>query len=219
MDSTLLLQADLYPKVTPAGAYYAVSNKGQSASRTLLASILQADEQETVNKENVMRWAQTDDIDAALNLLYRMQRLEFLYGEDEPDAKTDVLGGTGLPSILMHLSDTQKALLVDQDGFYFSSSGFNHEAAEEIAVLASEAVRLYERHSLLIKNNLNIYHNAVSICDPSGQSELTFFPLYIDNLKFILVTGGVPQLHKEEFVLLVRALYQIADSVAQADAF
>lgn len=166
-----------------------------------------------------MRWAQTDDLDTALNLLYRMQRLEFLYGEDEPEQKTDLLSGTGLPNILMHLSDVQKALLVDQDGFYFSSSGFNHEAAEEIAVLASEAVRLYERHSLLIKNNLNIYHNAVGICDPSGQSELSFFPLYIGDLKFILVTGGVPQLHKDEFVSLVRALYQIVDSAAQADTF
>ena len=219
MDSTLLLQPNLYPRVTPAGAYYAVSNKGQSASRTLLGGILQAGEQETVSRENVLRWAQTNDIDAALNLLYRMQRLEFLYGEDEPDKKTDLLSGTGLPNILMHLSDVQKALLVDQDGFYFSSSGFNHEAAEEIAVLASEAVRLYEQRSLLIKNNLNIYHNAVGICDPSGQSELTFFPLYIGDLKFILVTGGVPQLHKDEFVSLVRALYQIVDSANQIETF
>ena len=77
MDSTLLLQPNLYPRVTPAGAYYAVSNKGQSASRTLLGGILQAGEQETVSRENVLRWAQTNDIDAALNLLYRMQRLEF----------------------------------------------------------------------------------------------------------------------------------------------
>ena len=117
MDSTLLLQPNLYPRVTPAGAYYAVSNKGQSASRTLLGGILQAGEQETVSRENVLRWAQTNDIDAALNLLYRMQRLEFLYGEDEPDKKTDLLSGTGLPNILMHLSDVQKALLVDQDSF------------------------------------------------------------------------------------------------------
>ena len=89
MDSTLLLQPNLYPRVTPAGAYYAVSNKSQNASRTLLGGILQAGEQETVSRENVLRWAQTNDIDAALNLLYRMQRLEFLYGEDEPDKKTD----------------------------------------------------------------------------------------------------------------------------------
>ena len=75
MDSTLLLHLNLYPRVTPAGAYYAVSNKGQSASRTLLGGILQSGEQETVGRENLLRWAQTNDIDAAFNFLYRMLRL------------------------------------------------------------------------------------------------------------------------------------------------
>ena len=51
------------------------------------------------------------------------------------------------------------------------------------------------------------------------QAKLTFFPLYIGDLKFILVTGGVPQLHKDEFVSLVRALYQIVDSANQIETF
>jgi len=213
MDSTLLLQPNLYPRVTPAGAYYAVSNKGQSASRTLLGGILQAGEQETVSRENVLRWAQTNDIDAALNLLYRMQRLEFLYGSDTPEASL-VLQDDTLANLLPHLSDSQKALLIDQDGFYFANSGFHHEAAEEVAILASEAIRLSERHALLIKNNLNIYQNAWGLCDPTGQSELTFFPIYINDAKYILVTGGAPQLHKEAFVTLVRALYKTAEAAA-----
>ena len=36
MDTTLSLQSNLYPRITPAGAYYAVSNNTASASRTLL---------------------------------------------------------------------------------------------------------------------------------------------------------------------------------------
>ncbi|HRM22871.1 MAG TPA: hypothetical protein PL031_10095, partial [Neisseria sp.] len=35
MDSTLSLQSNLYPKITPAGAYYAVSSNVPSASRTV----------------------------------------------------------------------------------------------------------------------------------------------------------------------------------------
>ena len=137
-------------------------------------------------------------MDTALNLLYRLQRLEFLYGSETPPEVPELTDDT-LANLLPHLSDSHKALLID-------------EAAEEVAILASEAIRLSERHALLIKNNLNIYQNAWGLCDPVGQSELTFFPIYISDAKYILVTGGTPQLHKDTFVLLVRALYQTVDA-------
>ncbi|MFC2507123.1 MAG: peptidase M23, partial [Kingella sp. (in: b-proteobacteria)] len=35
--------------------------------------------------------------------------------------------------------------------------------------------------------------------------------------KYILVTGGTPQLHKDAFVSLVRALYQTAEAAANFD--
>ncbi len=210
MESTLTLQTNLYPHITPAGAFYVVANKSNSASRTLLANILNAQTSEPISPEKLQQWAETDDLDSALNLLYRLQRLEFLYGSETP-AKLPELSDDTLANLLPHMSDSQKALLIDQDGFYFANSGFHHEAAEEVAILASEAIRLSERHALLIKNNLNIYQNAWGLCDPTGQSELTFFPIYINDSKYILVTGGTPQLHKEAFVSLVRALFQTAD--------
>lgn len=213
MESTLTLQTNLYPHITPAGAFYAVANKSASASRTLLSNILNANPTELISTEKLLQWAETDDVESALNLLYRLQRLEFLYGGDKPAQYPELTDDT-LADLLPHMSDSQKALLIDQDGFYFANSGFHHEAAEEVAILASEAIRLSERHALLIKNNLNIYQNAWGLCDPTGQSELTFFPIYIGDSKYILVTGGTPQLHKEAFVFLVRALYQTADVAA-----
>ncbi len=213
MESTLSLQTDLYPHITPAGAFYAVANKGSSASRSLLANILASGSHEPITQDKLLEWAETDDLNSALNLLYRLQRLEFLYGADKP-AESPEWTEDVLSELLPHMSDSQKALLIDQDGFYFANSGFHHEAAEEVAILASEAIRLSERHALLIKNNLNIYQNAWGLCDPTGQSELTFFPLYIKDSKYILVTGGAPQLHKEAFVLLVKGLYQTVDAAA-----
>lgn len=211
-NSTLSLQANLYPHITPAGAFYAVTNKSESASRTLLANILKSGSA-PMTPERLQQWAQTTDMEAALSLLYRMQRLEFIYGDDAP-AKMPVINETVLGKLLPLMSDNQKALLIDQDGFYFANAGFNHEAAEEVAVLASEAIRLSERHSLLIKNNLNIYQSAWGLCDPNGQSELTFFPIYIDKSRFILVTGGTPQLHKDAFVSLVHVLYRTRQGAA-----
>ncbi|PIT07839.1 peptidase M23 [Snodgrassella alvi] len=210
MDSTLQLHHDLYPKVMPAGAFYAVSSPSHSASRMLLANILQADINAKLTEERLKQWAETDDVHTALNLLYRLQRLEFLYGEAKPSSQLVKVTSDGFDDILGQLSDSHKALLVDQDGFYFANVGFNHETAEEVANLASEATRLTEKHSLLIKNNLNIYNNAIGICDPAGQSELTFFPLYIGNTKNILVTAGLPLLNSEAFVTMVRGLYVLA---------
>ena len=216
MESTLSLQTNLYPHITPAGAFYAVANKSVSASRTLLANILKAEGNQPITQVKLLEWAEATDLDSALNLLYRLQRLEFLYGGEKP-AEIPQLQDDTLENLLPNLSDSQKALLIDQDGFYFANSGFHHEAAEEVAILASEAIRLSERHALLIKNNLNIYQNAWGLCDPTGQSELTFFPIYINDMKYILVTGGAPQLHKEAFVLLVRALYQTVEAAANLD--
>ena len=82
MESTLSLQANLYPRLTPAGAFYAVSSDTPSAGKTLLHSLLKADADEVVSSEKLLAWADTADIDTALNLLYRLQKLEFLYGDE-----------------------------------------------------------------------------------------------------------------------------------------
>lgn len=207
MESTLSLQSNLYPKITPAGAYYAVSGDTASASRTLLYGLLRSEPNETISNEKLMKWAETNDFESALNLLYRLQRLEFLYGDENVDNEDLNLSDEQLPELLSKLSNSGKALLADENGLYFANAGFHHEAAEELGILAGEIADVADRHQLLIKNNLHIHHSAWGICDPTGQSELTFFPLYIGMSKLILVIGGMPDLNKEEFVTLVKVLH------------
>lgn len=206
MDATLSLQSNLYPRITPAGAYYAVSSQAPSASRTLLYGLLRASTMETVSTEKLLAWADTNDINTALNLLYRLQRLEFLYGDGQPAGEEFNMTDEQLPELLEQLSSVGKALLADGNGLYFANAGFHHEAAEEVGVMASEVAALGERHQLLVKNNLNIHHNAWGICDPSGQTELTFFPLYAGRTKLNLVVAGTPDLNKEAFVSLIKVL-------------
>lgn len=206
MDATLSLQSNLYPRITPAGAYYAVSSQAPSASRTLLYGLLRASTTETVSTEKLLAWADTNDINTALNLLYRLQRLEFLYGDEQPAGEEFNMTDEQLPELLEQLSSVGKALLADGNGLYFANAGFHHEAAEEVGVMASEVAALGERHQLLVKNNLNIHHNAWGICGPSGQTELTFFPLYAGRTKLNLVVAGTPDLNKEAFVSLIKVL-------------
>lgn len=142
MDATLSLQSNLYPRITPAGAYYAVSSQAPSASRTLLYGLLRASTTETVSTEKLLAWADTNDINTALNLLYRLQRLEFLYGDEQPAGEEFNMTDEQLPELLEQLSSVGKALLADGNGLYFANAGFHHEAAEEVGVMASEVAAL-----------------------------------------------------------------------------
>ena len=111
MDSTLSLQSNLYPKITPAGAYYAVSSNVPSASRTLLYGLLRAGSSEPISSEKLLAWADTSDIHNALTLLYRLQRLEFLYGDESRDEDEMNLSEERIPELLAELSNVGKALL------------------------------------------------------------------------------------------------------------
>ncbi|WP_455518722.1 peptidase M23 [Neisseria cinerea] len=208
MESTLSLQTNLYPRLTPAGAFYAVSSDTPSAGKTLLHGLLKADPGEVVSSEKLLAWADTSDIDTALNLLYRLQKLEFLYGDENSDSDGINFADEQLPLLMEQLSGSGKALLVDRNGLYLANANFHHEAAEELGLLAAEVAQMEKKHRLLVRNNLYINNNAWGVCDPSGQSELTFFPLYIGSTKLILVVGGIPDLSKEAFVTLVRILYR-----------
>lgn len=206
MDANLLLQTDLYPRITPAGAYYAVSDSKKNPSRSILYGILQQLKPEPINQESLMKWMGSDKAEDAVNMLYRLQRLEFVYGEDTPKEVSQEDLENRLPQMLHKLSDTGKALLADDNGLYFATSGFHHESSEEVAALAGEVARLSEQHALLIKNNLNINQNSWAICDPTGRSEMAFIPMYFGDNKIILVISGNPQLQNETFVELVQVL-------------
>ncbi|WP_434779708.1 peptidase M23 [Neisseria sp. Ec49-e6-T10] len=205
---SLSLNGTLYANVTPAGAFYAVSNRENNASRMLLSSILKEGSKVPLTEDTLLQWSGCADIETALSLLFRLQRLEFVYGTETPNEINEQNLEVRLPDILKKLSDTGRTLLADGDGLYYAGAGFHHESAEEIAALAGDMVSLSERHGLLLKNNLNLSPNAWSLCDPTGQSELAFFSLFFNNNAFVLVIGGVPQLQGEAFVELVEILYR-----------
>ena len=58
MESTLSLQTNLYPHITPAGAFYAVANKSSSASRTLLSNVLRSGGKQPITQQKLLEWAE-----------------------------------------------------------------------------------------------------------------------------------------------------------------
>lgn len=206
MDTALSLNRELYAEATPAGAWYAVSTADDSAERRLLLHILQQGPILPLSEQRLQQWSQTPDLDQALAVLYRLQRLEFVGGRrDSKPVPADNLENS-LPALLAALSSEGRALLSDDNGLYYAAAGFLHEAAEEIAALAGDIMALSRRHARLLKHNLGIGAQAWALSDPAGQAELGFHPLHIGPQTFILVIGGLPQLAGPAFVATVEAL-------------
>jgi hypothetical protein len=206
MAEKLSLTPSLYAEATPAGAYYAVASRAPDSARKMLTHILKEGAHAPLTEGHVLKWAETDSLEEAMELLYRLQRLEFVQGAAAPRPAAEGSLEATLPGLLERLSDAGRALLADDNGFYLASAGFRHEAAEEIAALAGDILALGERHALLLKHNLNIGSSAWAICDAAGRSELGFYSLHLAQQSFVLILGGTPQLQGEDFVVLVEAL-------------
>lgn len=207
-EDKLSLNNSLYVHLTPAGAYYAVSQRESNHNRQLMLNILRFGTEKPLDRQLLCQWSGYDQEEDALSLLYRLQRLEFVYGSSKPQSVPDQRTEALLPVLLEQLSDTGRALLAEQNGLYYATVGFHHESAEEIAALAGDILSLSQRHELLLRKNLNIGESAWSICDPAGRSELAFFPMHINQQTFVLVIGGQPQLQRTEFISLTQILCQ-----------
>ena len=198
--------ADLYGEVTPAGAFYATSNPDQEGNRAILLHILREGHQTPFSIKAAQRWTQAVNAEEALRSIFRLQRLGLLRGTAHPRQQEDKRLEDALPPLLAQLSDVQKTLLADENGFYLAAAGYTHEAAEELAGLSADLLSLQSRHGRLLKNNLRINTETWGLLDPAGRAELGFWPLFIGQQRFMLVVSGTPRLQDQSFVTLVQDL-------------
>ena len=206
MDSTLSLNGALYAELTPAGAWYAVSTRDEGSDRQLLLQLLQHGGELALTETRLQEWCAADSPAQALAVLYRLQRLGFVSGRS---AARSVPAGSlesRLPALLAALSGEGRALLADDNGLYYATAGFRHEAAEQIAALAGDIITLSRRHTRLLNQNLGLGAQAWALIDPAGQAELGFHPLYLGRQSFVLVIGGQPRLGDNAFVAMTEAL-------------
>jgi len=211
---------DKYILPSPAGAYYCIASSDTDPAKRFLQNLMADKEAMHLDAETLDRLIISENIEHD-QILSHIEKLKWLQGFDQ---KTQIPAGTleeALPEILQQLSSDDKALLADDQGLYLSSSGFTHEAAEELSALSADLSSLYLRHKGIIKGNLNINSSAISFVDAAGYSQLGFWPIYIGALKFVLVVSGVPRFDQAAFVNLVWMLhkrYFIHETSVDSDA-
>jgi hypothetical protein len=200
-----IVHEDVYIAPTPAGAYYYSASAKPDPARQLLQALFCKEETPLLSADQLEKWCDSDSSTARL-LLYHMQSRSLLQAFDEPHSCPNVPLEELLPSLLPTLSGDGKALLADDQGFYVASSGFPHEAAEELAALSANLGILHHRHKRLLSNNLGYQTSAWTLGDAAGNSQIGFWPLYVGTQRFSLVIGGVPRLNHNSFTQLVWSL-------------
>ena len=201
------LNQGLYITPTPAGAYYSVSGNQQTPSRHLLHALLGQKSSPLLTIEKLQKWQEVDDENEVLDQLYQAQSLGWVGGLEEPVSVPQGVLEEILPGLLADLSDSNKALLADTQGFYISSQGFPHETAEELSAMSADIASMHDRHQHLIQDNLGLNTSAWSLVDAAGNSQVGFWPMYIGDQRFVLVISGLPFLNQPSLTNLIWALY------------
>jgi len=194
----------LYP--TPVGAYYAAAAPDEEKSRKFIKQLLQEKQSPPLNIENLMRLMAEDNENKALELLSHCQKLGWVQGVENqvqsPKGSLEQL----LPELLKDISETEKVLLADDQGFYLACTGFPHEVAEELSALSAEIASVHKRRSGLLMNNLGIGSHAWAIVDAFGSSQVGFWPIFIGDNRFVIAIAGIPHFNQTKFVELIWAL-------------
>lgn len=199
------LQADKFIALTPAGAYAVSSQPNGGAGYQLLLSILSEQISPALTVENLTRLSGLP-AGKALTLLAQLQSAGLVQALEAPKSCSTEALETLLPKLTAKLSDENLALLSDPQGFYMARIGFEHEVAEELAALSTNLAEIHHRHQRLFREALQLPINGWSLTDPSGNSALGFWPLYVGEYRFSLVIAGRPRFNHPAFVALVWAL-------------
>lgn len=194
----------LYP--TPVGAYYAVASPEQDKSRKFIQRLLKQTETPVLNSENLMSLMELEDEDKALELLHHCYSLGWVEGVEKSIESPKATLEEILPDLLKNISETEKVLLADDQGFYLACSGFPHEVAEELSALSAEIATVHKRRSGLLVNNLGIASHAWAIVDAFGNSQTGFWPVFIGDNRFVIAISGIPHFNQSDFVTLIWAL-------------
>nr|CAA6829595.1 MAG: Unknown protein [uncultured Thiotrichaceae bacterium] len=203
--SEYVLSDNLYLSVTPGGAFYATQDDTPEPGRNFIQQLLKEPETPLFNVDVARQFTGLDK-KRSLEFVHWLQEAGLISGQEKPENASIEMLEQSLPKLLRSLSDVGKAVLAESQGLYLGSAGFPHEAAEELAALSANLSSVYGRHKELLSGNLGYRQRAWGLVGASGNSEVGFWPIYIEQNHFTLIIEGVPQLNQPAFRDLIWAL-------------
>lgn len=200
------LGGDYHLHPTPAGTYFAVSRPEDSPQRRFLLGLLAQDSTPRLTSQ----WLQsaTGLAEApALGFLHELQALGYVQGLPQPMQAPSEAIHVLFPSLLASLSDEGRALLADAHSLLLAAVGWRHGHCEQLAALCGQLALLQQRHAAL-RAELGLESDGWGLNSAAGFAELTFWPLYVGEVRYHLVVGGQPRFNQQAYTKLVWALAQ-----------
>ncbi len=199
------LISDHYVLPTPAGAFTAAARSAEDPVSRMLCVLLRQASTPLLTQQALEEWTGLTQHDAQ-ETLYHAQSQRWIEGFKQPRSSPAGALETLLPDLMPSLAESGRVMLADAHGFYVAASGFNHEAAVELAALSADIASLDGRHHGLLKQNLRMASSAWALVDAAGNNQLGFWPLFIDTHRFVLILQGEPRFNQPAFTDLVWAL-------------
>ncbi|MCX7897821.1 MAG: hypothetical protein N2441_08110 [Rhodocyclaceae bacterium] len=198
----LNLELPLYVHLTPAGAYRALTSPGgkQDVAAGFLQALLRMPETPPLSTDLLAFVSRLDDEQEKLGLLYRLQELGYLVGEEIRRKSPELNMEREVPLVLEQLSSTGKGLLADGQGLPIASVGFAHETIEELAGLAASFNGLAQRFRPLLHDNLHIEGGGWGVMDAAADGRLGFWPLQVGEQVLTIVVAGRPNFNVPGFL-------------------
>jgi hypothetical protein len=207
MNASLSLTEGAYANPTPTGMFYAVCTNDPEPGRRLLMNLICEAFKKPLDAELLLKWSGCDDVGRGLQILYRLQRLDFVRGSREVGIAPDEGNlETLLPPLLGQLSHRGNGLLADSEGLYVAASGFNHEIAEQLAAMAIDFYVVEQRYRQTLRSKLQDGGAALGLVSGDGRTNMGFWPVHIGPKVFFLVIEGAPQFNQPAFTRLVQLL-------------
>ena len=194
---------NIYLAPTPAGAFYAVSSPAKEPLRDLLLALLNQKETPRPVIEQLVDWSGSGNARSMMSLLYQAQSLSWIEGLDQPVLLPESGFGATAEILLRSLSASGKALLVDNMGCAVIRNGFDAETAEILSALSVDMFSIQDRHEKRLEKHFDLATAGWGALDSSGSSRLGTWPLYIGNIRLLLVVLGEPRFNCPEFTLLI----------------
>lgn len=198
----LNLDLPLYVHVTPAGAYRALlaGPGGRDLASKVLQRLLQQPETPPLGDEVLSLIERIDNEQEKLELLHRLQELGYLTGEEIRRKSPELNMEREVPLLLQRISSQGKGVLADAQGLVIASTGFAHEAVEELAGLAAALVAMQQRFGPLLNDNLRLERGGWGVMDASANGMLGFWPLHVGHQIITMVVAGQPNFNVSGFL-------------------
>ncbi len=191
--------------LTPIGAYYATNSKQDSPLHRLLRYLLKLSSSPQLDKQALQQFRENADLESALTMVKLASKRQFISLSSEETKVSTVTLETGLPNLFRELSDDGKVLLADDQGFCLGQIGFDDSTSEQLAALSADIAIVQERHQSAL-TAVSEFGNIWGVISPVTKHQLSFWPIFIGDYRFVLVLGQKMSLNQPAFTQLIRLL-------------